>query len=302
MQDCRNCGSSKLKELGFVGEVAPFFLKRVLNLEVRTSQARHPLRLLARRLCALPQRFFAKVYGSSVYAEMQICTDCSFVQAKHAFADDALGRLYADYRSVTYNEERIRYEPTYAALAKHVGVSEQEIETRVGGLTAWLGDKIDVSEDFSMLDFGGSDGRFLPRLAGEKYVFEISDTSPIEGVSRIAKEADLATYSYAQLAHVLEHVSEPLALVKHVASFIKPNGYLYIEVPQELTDAELAELKIGTAKRGLTIHEHINVFCRSSVTRLVEAAGLDLISAESTKVDMGWTTSINVRALCKNHT
>jgi len=39
-------------------------------MEVRTSQTRHPLRLLARRLCAFPQRLFARVYGCSTYVEM----------------------------------------------------------------------------------------------------------------------------------------------------------------------------------------------------------------------------------------
>ena len=195
MQDCRNCGSRNLKELGFIGEVAPFFLKRVLNMEVKTAFARHPLRLFARRVCELPQRLFAKVYGSSAYVEMQVCLDCSFVQTKHVFSDDALGRLYCDYRSATYNEERIRYEPSYAALAKDVGVSDQEVETRVGGLTAWLADKIQLENDASMLDFGGSDGRFLPRIEARKYVFEISDISPLEGIVRIAKEADLGNYS-----------------------------------------------------------------------------------------------------------
>jgi hypothetical protein len=103
MQGCRNCGSSAVKELGFVGEVAPFFLKRVLNMEVKTSLARHPLRLMARRVCALPQRLFEKVYGSHAYVEMQVCRECSFVQTKHPFTDEALGRLYADYRSASYN-------------------------------------------------------------------------------------------------------------------------------------------------------------------------------------------------------
>jgi len=30
---CRICGSAEVKELGFIGEIAPFFLKRVLNAE-----------------------------------------------------------------------------------------------------------------------------------------------------------------------------------------------------------------------------------------------------------------------------
>jgi len=161
---------------------------------------------------------------------MQICIDCSFVQTKHAFRDEDLARLYADYRSSGYNEERIRYEPEYAQLAKYVGVGEQEIECRVGGLTAWLADKIQPGDKFSMLDFGGSDGRFLPRFRGRKFVYEISDTSPLPGIVRIADEANLGTYAYVQIAHVLEHVPEPRRLLKHVASFVEPSGHLYIEV------------------------------------------------------------------------
>jgi len=300
--NCRNCGSHRLKDLGFIGEVAPFFLKRVFNMEIRTSQARHPLRVLARRVGALPQRFFRKVYGSNAYVEMQICLDCSFVATKHPFSDEALGRLYSDYRSTSYNEERVRYEPTYAALAENVGTCEEEIQSRVGDLTAWLAGKIKHEDDFSMLDYGGSDGRFLPSIHGRKYVFEISGTAPLRDIVKITAETDLTTYSYVQAAHLLEHVPYPLGLLKHISTFMKPSGYLYIEVPQELTDAELTELKEGTNPRGLTIHEHINVYSVSAVRCLVQAAGLDLIAIESVHVDLGWTTGTHIRALCQTST
>ncbi len=297
MQDCRNCGSRNLRDLGFIGEVAPFFLKRVLNMEVKASVARHPLRLLARRLCALPQRLFAKVYGSNVFMEMQVCLDCCFIQTKHAFSDEGLRRLYADYRSDTYNEERIRYEPTYAALANEIGVGDQEVDSRVRGLTAWLSDQIQHEKDFSMLDYGGSDGRFLPGFEGQRFLFEVSNISPVPGVIRVSDEAELGTYSYVQITHVLEHVPEPLALLKRVACLVKPSGYLYVEVPQDLTDSEIAELKSGTVRHGLPIHEHINMYCSSSVARLLEATGLELARIERTKMDLGWATGTIVRAL-----
>jgi hypothetical protein len=299
MQLCRNCGSSNLRELGFIGAVAPFFLKRVLNLEVKTPMTGHPLKLLARRLCVLPKRFLDRVYGTSVCVEMQLCLDCSFVQAKHAFSDEAISRLYADYRSSSYNEERIRYEPSYAQICGSVGIGDKELESRIGGLTAWLKGKIDYSDGFSMLDFGGSDGRFLPLLDGRKYVFEISNVSPRPGIVRIENESDLETYPYVQIAHVLEHVPQPLALVKHVSNFVQPSGYLYIEVPQELTDAALSELKSGPVRRPLVVHEHINVYSVPAVTRLVEAAGLESVCIERSPIDMGWISSHIVRALCR---
>lgn len=296
---CRNCESTQLKDLGFIGEVAPFFLKRVMNAEIRTSISRHPLRIFARRVCSIPNRFFEKVYGSRAFMEMQICQTCSFVQIKHTFSDEALGRLYSDYRTASYNQERIHYEPTYAQIADDVGKADQEMKCRVDGLTTWLDGKIQPGSDFSMLDFGGSDGRFLPKLSGSKFVFEISNTEPLPGIVRIANEKDLKTYSYVQIAHVLEHVPNPLALLKHVAKFMAPAGYLYIEVPQDVPDDELARLKNGTSRLpGLPIHEHINVYCLSSIKALVAAAGLTMLHAETTPIDLGWITGTNVRALC----
>lgn len=297
--DCRNCGSSKLRELGFVGEVAPFFLKRVMNMELMASLASHPLRLLARRVCALPQLFFEKVYGSRGYVEMNVCLDCSFVQTKQPFPDEALGRLYADYRSSSYNEERIKYEPTYAAIAKDVGAGEQEIRNRVGGLTEWLAGKIERDCDFSMLDFGGSDGRFLPLIEGKKFVFEISTIEPLKGIIKIADEADLGRYSYVQIANVLEHAPEPLKLIRRVSRYVKPGGYLYIEVPQERTDAQLAQLQRTGSGCLLTVHEHINIYSRKAVDGLLRAADLEPAAIEAAPIDLGWVSGTVIRALCR---
>lgn len=300
-RSCRNCGSVEIKDLGFIGEVAPFFLKRVFDMEVKTSISCHPLRLFARRVCSLPNRLFQKIYGSGVFMEMQVCTTCSFVQVKHRFLDEALGRLYVDYRSDSYDTERIHYEPSYARIAQDVGKVDQEMKCRVDGLTEWLDGRIKVGSDFSMLDFGGSDGRFLPKLPGSKFVFEISNTIPLPGIVRIADQKDLKTYSYVQIAHVLEHVPEPLALLKHVARFTNPSGYIYIEVPQDLPDEEIARIKNGSSRRqGLPIHEHINFYNASSIEHLVGAAGLIPIRIESTPIDLGWIVGTNIRALCRS--
>src|SRR5262249_1003987 len=153
---------------------------------------------------------------------------CSFIQTKVPFQEEALGNLYADYRSESYNRERIRYEPEYASIAAQVGASDQEIRARRGGLTQWLAGKVDHEPDFSMLDFGGATGVFLPDLPARKYGFDISDIAPADGITRIKDESELSSYSYVQLAHVLEHVSFPLALTAKAASFVKPSGYLYI--------------------------------------------------------------------------
>lgn len=300
MRECRNCGAEATRDLGFIGEVAPFFLKRVLNLEFDLAPSGHPVKRFLRRF-----RFFSdtfqKIYGKSVLIEMQMCTSCLFLQAKLPFPEEALARLYADYRSDSYNRERLRYEPEYALIVSQIGICTQEIENRTVGLTRWLQGKVNLENDFSMLDFGGADGKFLPDLAGKKYVFDISDIAPVEGVVRIKDEAGLGSYSYVQLAHVLEHVSYPLALTRKAASFLKALGYLYIEVPQELTDEMMSRLANGDRTIRLQIHEHINRYSEKSVTELLRSAGLSLLAIHSGEVDFGWARATIIRALGRKH-
>jgi len=99
------------------------------------------------------------------------------------------------------------------------------------------------------------------------------------------------------LAHVLEHVPHPLTLVRSVCKYIEPGGYLYVEVPQELTDEFLHKLQEGVCPTDLYIHEHINSYSSSAVRQLLESAGLDLVAIETEEVDLGWVRCLYVRAL-----
>jgi hypothetical protein len=294
LTECRNCTAQELKNLGFIGEVAPFFLKRVLNLEFKLAPSHHPVKRFFRNL-GFVSAAFQKIYAKSVLCEMQLCSCCLFIQTMHPFSEEGLGKLYSDYRSDSYNRERILYEPGYATIAPHVGTSAKEIRTRKTGLTQWLKAKLDQHANFSMLDFGGANGIFLPDLRGQKYVFDISKIQPAEQVTRV-NEAELGSYSYIQLAHILEHVAFPRALTLRAASFLQPSGYLYIEVPQELSDDSIQRLAMnGTAR--LVVHEHINQYCLHSVNALMKSVGLSVVAAESELVDLGWNKSTIVRAL-----
>ncbi len=296
MGQCRNCGEDATENLGFLGSIAPFFLKRVLDLEIGIAPAVHPVKKLLHRF-PLAAKAFQRIYGSSVLTEMEICRSCTFVQTKIPFPDDALAKLYADYRSDSYNRERIRYEPAYEAIAHDVGGSRQEIEARTLGLTQWLASRITPEPDFSMLDYGGADGKFLPALPGSRYVFEISNITPVPGTTRIERESELATYSYVQLAHVLEHVTNPLLLTKHAASHVRSGGHLYIEVPVEISDRDANRLLAGDRAIPLPIHEHINRFSVRSITALLRSANLIAKAVETSTVDFGWTKPTVIRAL-----
>jgi hypothetical protein len=298
MAQCRNCGETDLRDLGLVGRVAPFFLKRVFGMELRITQPIHPLKRLIKgtvtRLAPL-----WRLYDRQVCVDMQTCRLCRFVQAERPFRDEDLMRLYADYRSDTYNDERIRFEPTYAEWAGHVGYDAQEVQSRRNALDKLLRASLPDTSFRTILDYGGSDGRFIPDLPGSKFVFEISHVEPVPGVTRIVQEKDLGKYSLVLLAHVIEHVSHPLALIRSVSQYIEPGGYLYIETPQELPDPTLDQMRDGTASPPLVIHEHINFYSSSAVRCLLESAGLELTAIEKGEVQLGWSTGIHLRAIAR---
>ena len=151
-----------------------------------------------------------------------------------------------------------------------------------------------------MLDYGGANGQFLPSFPGKKYVFEISDIAPYQGVIRISDASQLDTYSYIQLSHVLEHVSEPLQMVKSVAAYLAKNGHLLIEVPQDHSTEFLTQLQTRAADRNITVHEHINNYCLLSVQKLIEAAGLELVAIEAIAVESPLAKQEFIRALAKS--
>ncbi len=297
MNICRNCGSPKVRELGFIGRIAPFFLKRVFGIEMRVPVSPHPLKQLLRTMGWPARRVFSKIYSKEAYLEMEICERCSFLQAVHPFPEEWITRLYVDYRSEPYNRERTHYEPSYGVLAHRVGVDRVEVANRVAAATKFLEGKLEMGADFSMLDYGGADGRFLPSLQARKFVYEISDVAPVDGVTRIGTEEQLGFYSYVHLAHVLEHVVKPLELVMRVVKRIQPGGYLYVEVPQEISDEDLRRLEQGRSKIEVGVHEHINAYSIAAVTKLFEAVDLDLIAIRADHMDVGWARATHIRAL-----
>jgi Methyltransferase domain len=294
--ECRNCGGSELKDIGPIGTVHPFFLKRALGIELRIPKSPNRMKQLVRNLVAIPMSFLSRVTSQSAFVDMQVCEHCSFIQTGTPFSDEQIGRLYADYRSPSYNQQRIRYEPEYAAIAKAVGYDPVEVRTRTTALTAFLRKELEA-DPITILDYGGSDGRFIPDIPGSRFVYDISNLDPVPGTTRIESESELGTYSLVLLAHVTEHVTHPLNLVRKLSAYVEPGGHLYIETPQEISDQQRAEFQHSARRFDIGIHEHINYYCVPAVAALLEAAGFNVVAIESAPVDLGWANGIHLRAL-----
>ena len=297
MSECRNCGNSELHDLGPIGMVYPFFLKRVFGMELQAPRSPNAVKQKIRDLVTLSMSFFSRVTTRFAFVEMQLCMHCFFIQTKTPFRDEDLMRLYLDYRSPSYNRERIYFEPEYAGIAAEVGQSETELSVRRSALSTFLRKGLQTSDAHTVLDYGGADGRFIPDIPGSKFVYEISSMDPVPGVTRIKSESELGTYSIVLFAHVTEHVTHPLRLVRKLSAYVEPGGYLYIETPQEISDQQRAELQHSAPRWNIGIHEHINYYCVPAVAALLEAAGFAVVAIESSPVDVGWAKSVHIRAL-----
>lgn len=297
MGECRNCGSSGLKNLGPIGRVNPFFLKRVLGLELRVPRSPHAVKQRIRDVVGVLMSLFARLTDHGGFVELELCDSCSFIQTSSPFHDDDIMRLYTDYRSHSYNQQRIQYEPDYAAIAQAVGSDPLEVSTRTAALNALLRKELRTADSLTILDYGGSDGSFIPDIPGLKFVYEVSDINPVAGVTRIKSESELGAYSLVLLAHVTEHVTHPLELVRKVSTYVEPGGHLYIETPEEMSDQQRDELRKGTARFDIPIHEHINSYCVPALAALLKAAGFTIVAMERASVDLGWAKGIHLRAL-----
>lgn len=101
-----------------------------------------------------------------------------------------------------------------------------------GWLTAWRGSARSLSKHLdpvsieSVLDVGGDRGQFIP-LGSKRIVLDVSDRQLAPGVQRVSQVDDLNHWDLVISAHLLEHVTNPVSVVKTYANA----DYVYLEVP-----------------------------------------------------------------------
>lgn len=318
---CRICGSNETRALP-LGQYAQFFRMRVdtakdeyLLFSKGDAVAATPVgpiagvaRLMAAHSASLPVRAIRRIERTLFPAKdqpvrefrtyMQACASCHGVTPCHEWSYEDLLGLYRDYRSESYIRDRIAAEPYYAQIAGDVGDHPLEVKNRNAAVDAFLRENADQFTGGTMLDHGGSDGRFLPPFVYEHceaiHIYEASD-APLHPsvdankVSRIASPQP-AIYSLLTSMHVLEHVGNPRALVIEMARFLAPGGLIYIEVPHDLTEGVRNNFAARIIDSPIGIHEHMNLFDRMSIPTLVESiAGLQLVDSAQDVVNFGWT-------------
>jgi hypothetical protein len=313
---CRNCLSPDVF-ISARGAIAPFFALRVFGVEPPETVGEAISRRIAgfrpglqkrvaggvlAALNAIPKAKKYLRYPSEMRTQIRVCRNCGFVGPHMAYAFNQLLGMYADYRSETYNRDRCRVEPSYVQVKDVVGKSRQEIEARLANVDTLLDQHVDVSGIRSVLDWGGGEGKFIPPKLADRSVtiLDVSTESLANPAYRRVDQVPGNTkYDFLQLCHVLEHVTEPFALTKEALSHVNAGGIVYLEVPQDKTDAELGLLLNGSNRVKHVLHEHVNLYNARSLEMLGRALGLQAVHVSTKVFDFVWHTLPVVSGLFK---
>jgi len=146
-----------------------------------------------------------------------------------------------------------------------------------------------------LLEVGTGSGRFLHRMRIAGWAVQGTDFDPAVA-ARVARKyglrvdvGDLAdlrypadTYDAVALSQVIEHVHDPLALLRECLRVLRVGGRLVLTTPNALA---CAHRLYGRHWRGLEPPRHLHVFTPAALARCARNVGFDLLALKTLAVE-----------------
>ena len=267
---------------------------------VETADRAEPLRLEPTRCCVCGHDDAMPVgvgedfeYRSSPDQFLAMrCQDCGLVYLKLRPAMSELPRIYPpDYHAFDFSGERY-------GLPHRV---RRRLEAR--RLLRWCRD---LPPQARILDVGCGDGfhmQLLRQFGGREWTVEGVDASPwavrtgrARGLTiHLGTVQDVGlppeSYDLALLIATIEHVDDPLAVLRAVAGLLRPGGRALIVTDN--TDTPSFRLFAGRHWGGYHFPRHWNLFNRRNLSRLARQAGFDVHHMSTILSPVNWTYSVH---------
>lgn len=150
-----------------------------------------------------------------------------------------------------------------------------------------------------VLDIGCSDGSLgeaIKKIYNSEVVgVEISSLASLEASKKIDKvfQGDILKidipyskgyFDVIILADVLEHLINPLEVLKKVKHYLNPNGYIIVSVPNIANWSVRLNILFGSfnyAQQGILDSTHLRFFTFKSIENLLISAGFKIVKIET---------------------
>lgn len=219
------------------------------------------------------------------------CPRCAVVYLDPRPAASELGRIYPDeYHAFAFDEEAF-------------GVVHRVRSRLEARRLLWVGAGLPAGA--RVLDVGCGDGFHLDLLRrhgppGWDLIGVDTDPRAVEAARRRGLQVELATIEEAMIEpgsvdlalciQTIEHVADPVALLRAVGRVLKPGGRLYLIT--DSTDSPDFALAKGRHWGGYHFPRHWYLFNRASMRRLAERSGLQVERLGTTTSPVNWTYSV----------
>lgn len=217
---------------------------------------------------------------------------------EHEFADhhlDLSGLYGGDYVEQTYgNQMRATFDRILALPPE-----QSDNSGRVRRVVDFANGYFPAEYRPSLLDVGSGLGVFPFRMKEAGYDCTALDPDPhagrhlveVVGVRTVTGDFfdvqpdKLGKFDIISLNKVIEHVEDPVSMLRKAGGLLKPNGLVYVEVPDVAAGAD------GPEREEFFI-EHHHVFSPTSLAMTVERAGLEMAQMERLREPSGKYTLI----------
>lgn len=220
--------------------------------------------------------------------------DCECCQFKHVIPLPTVEELETIYSHEYYSQEKPIYIERYIEDKEWWDSVYTE---RYERLEAYLGGR-----PGSILDVGSGPGLFLS--LGRQRGWHTQGIEPSEKASEYSKKSlgldvkniflneqsalSLGKFDVVNMGEVLEHLPDPLAMLRIAKSLLNEGGYLLLVVPNDFNPFQLIALNsLDLPPWWVAPPHHLNYFNHSSLQSLVERSGFEVLEKESTfPIDM----------------
>jgi SAM-dependent methyltransferase len=199
------------------------------------------------------------------------CTSCGLLQTNPRPDAAGLGEFYSrHYRKL--------YEGVIDPSAEYVARLRKDERLRY--TVAHLTSVIDLHERSVLLDYGCGEGSLFVALRAAGFRGRLVGVEPNPNFALYAGQAGDADVrasvdgvdqvDVAVLNHVLEHLADPLGVLRDIRRRMTPRGWLYVDVPDADRYEHVRDLHLA----------HILHFTARTLARMVGAAGFEVVTCE----------------------